>query len=984
MVSWFPELHDRGEQSPTIDAPHPTCHHPRPTTNGPTLTTPTTASLLRSMPIAPLAATLAMQTLATMTLYSIPTVAPEVARDLSVNGTLVGSFVAMAYGVGILSAITSPGLVRRYGGVRASQTVLLAAAAMLTAAALGHGVAGLALSAIVLGLGYGAAATASTHLLVPQTPRPVFNLVMSLRQIGVPLGGVLAALILPPLVLRIGWRGALLTQIVPILALMLVLEIPRRRWDADAEPGRAIFNRTLWQPFAMLADQRIRRLSLAGFVYAGLALCMVAFMTVQLTRTVGLDLVQAGQVLAAYQIAASLSRPVWGWMADRLLTPSQTLSALGIGMAVAAALTGFYGPGWPVWAVTLNAVLAGATSGGYTGVVYAEYAALGGARRTEATGLGTAVMFFGGMAVPPLFGLLVAALGEFRGAYEIGATLALAGGILLILPARARPLLALLCLLPLAGHAASDRGMVVSSQRLAAEAGAEILRQGGNAVDAAVATGYAEAVTNPCCGNIGGGGFLVAHLADGRNVFLNFRETAPAAASRDMYLDADGKPVRDDSIYGWKAVAVPGSVLGLDTALVRYGSMPRAKVMAAAIRLARDGFVLTEPDAEILTAGARVMGRDAEANRIFSGLRAGDRLVQADLAATLQDIADHGPDAFYKGRIPAAVEAASRAGGGVLTAADFAAYRVTEAAPLTCDYRGFQVLSAPPPSSGGVTLCETLNILEGFDLHSLGFGSAAAEHLTIEAFRRVFYDRNTSLGDPAFVTNPLGRLLSKTYAARLRGTIGAGATPSASLGPMMGGAAEKAETTHYSVLDAAGGAVSVTFTINGGFGAGVVAPGTGFLMNDEMDDFTVKPGSPNMFRLIQGEANAIAPGKRPLSSMSPTIVLKDGRVEMVVGSPGGPRIITATTQAILNVLDYGMDARAAVGTPRLHMQYLPDEVFVEPGVLTAETQGALEAGGYVVRVQKPWSAVALIARGRLGGYDGANDPRRPAGAVVVP
>ena len=949
------------------------------------MTTPTTASLLRSMPIAPLAATLAMQTLATMTLYSIPTVAPEVARDLAVNGTLVGGFVAMAYGVGILSAITSPGLVRRYGGVRASQTVLLAAAAMLTAAAFGHGVAGLALSAIVLGLGYGAAATASTHLLVPQTPRPVFNLVMSLRQIGVPLGGVLAALILPPLVLRIGWRGALLAEIVPILALILALEIPRRRWDADAEPGRTIFNRTLWQPFAMLAEQPIRRLSLAAFVYAGLALCMVAFMTVQLTRTVGLGLVQAGQVLAAYQIAASLSRPVWGWMADRLLTPSQTLSVLGMGMAAAAALTGFYGPGWPLWAITLNAVLAGATTGGYTGVVYAEYAALGGARRTEATGLGTAVMFFGGMAVPPLFGALVAAMGDFRAAYETGAACALAGGILLILPARARPLLAVLCLLPVAGHAGSDRGMVVSSQRLAAEAGAAILRQGGNAIDAAVATGYAEAVTNPCCGNIGGGGFLVAHLPDGRNVFINFRETAPAAASPGMYLDPNGNPVRADSLYGWKAAAVPGSVLGLDTALTRYGTMPRAKVMAAAIRLARDGFVLTEPDAAILAAGARVLGRDAEASRIFRpDLHAGDRLVQTDLAATLQAIADRGPDAFYKGRIPAAVEAASRAGGGILTAADFAAYRVTETAPLSCTYRGFLVLSAPPPSSGGVTLCETLNILEGYDLRSLGWGSAGAVHLTVEAFRRAFHDRNTSLGDPVFVRNPLDRLLSKDYAARLRAGIGERATPSAELGAAMVAAAEKPETTHYSVIDKNGSAVAVTFTVNGNFGAGVVAPGTGFLMNDEMDDFTVKPGSPNMFRLIQGEANAIAPGKRPLSSMSPAVVLKDGRVEMVAGSPGGPRIITATAQAILNVLDYGMDAKAAVGAPRLHMQYLPDEVFVEPGALTADAQGALEAGGYVVRVQKPWSAVALIARVARGGYDGANDPRRPAGAVAAP
>jgi len=307
---------------------------------------------------------------------------------------------------------------------------------MLLLAGLGQGVISLALAAVVLGLGYGAAAPASTHLLVPHTPRPVFNLVMSLRQIGVPLGGVFAALILPPLTLAIGWRGALLVEVVPVLVLAGLMEIPRRRWDEEREPERRAFGRNLIQPFVLLRDQRFRRLSMAAFVYSGLALCLVAFMTEQLTRIVGLDLVRAGQMLAAYQIAGSASRPVWGWVADRLLTPAQTLAMLGIGMAATAAITALYAPGWPAWAIFINAVAAGCTSGGYTGVAYAEYAALGGARRTEATGLGTAIMFFGGMAVPPLFGASVAALGAYHESYLVGAICAMAAGVLLALPQR--------------------------------------------------------------------------------------------------------------------------------------------------------------------------------------------------------------------------------------------------------------------------------------------------------------------------------------------------------------------------------------------------------------------------------------------------------------------------------------------------------------------------------------------------------------------
>jgi gamma-glutamyltranspeptidase/glutathione hydrolase len=514
---------------------------------------------------------------------------------------------------------------------------------------------------------------------------------------------------------------------------------------------------------------------------------------------------------------------------------------------------------------------------------------------------------------------------------------------------------------------------------------------------------------NPCCGNIGGGGFLTAHLPDGRDIFLNFRETAPEAATRDMYLGANGLPVPGASLHGWKSVGVPGSVLGLDTALAKYGTMSRRAVMAQAIRLARQGFVLTAADADILARGAPLLRQNPAAARIFlrpdhTPLQAGDRLRQPELALTLQAIAARGPDAFYKGKIPDAVEAASRAGGGIITAADFAAYRVTEAAPLTCTYRGYVVESAPPPSSGGATICETLNILSGYDLHAMGFHAADSIHLMTEAFRLAFFDRNTYLGDPAFVHAPLTRLLSPSYAARLRGMIEERATPSISLGPAVAPAGERPETTHFSVLDKKGGAASVTYTINGGFGAGVIAGTTGFLLNDEMDDFTIKPGTPNQFGLVQGEANAIAPGKRPLSSMAPTLVLKDGKVRMVLGSPGGPRIITAIVQTILNMVDYGMDAQEAVDAPRLHQQWMPDVLYAEPFALSPDTKALLEQMGYRIQEQKPSGAVALIASGALGGtkvmaqgadavathapepdvFYGANDSRRPAGVAVAP
>ena len=530
-------------------------------------------------------------------------------------------------------------------------------------------------------------------------------------------------------------------------------------------------------------------------------------------------------------------------------------------------------------------------------------------------------------------------------------------------------------------------GMVVTAQRLASAVGVGILRAGGNAVDAAVAVGYAEAVVNPCCGNIGGGGFMVLHLADGRDRFLNFRETAPAAATPGMYLDAAGAAIAGQSLFGYKAAAVPGSVLGLDTALREYGSMTRAQVMAPAIQLARDGFKLEAADTAILGLATARFRADPVLSRLFlrpdgGPLQPGDHLAQPELADTLAAIAQDGPDAFYRGRLPQAVEAASRAGGGILTAADFAAYAVTESDPLRCSYRGYDFLSAPPPSSGGATMCEILGILSGYDMAGLGFHSAAAVHLMTEAMRHAYFDRNTELGDPAFVRNPLARLLSPQYAAALRAAIPDRAGVSATLAP---GTLphEKAETTHYSVVDHAGNAVSVTYTLNGNFGAVVMAPGTGVLLNDEMDDFTTRPGTPNLFGLVQGAANAIAPGKRPLSSMAPTIVTRDGRTALVLGSPGGSRIITITLEVALNVIDHGMQPQEAVDAPRLHHQWLPDEIAAEPFALSPDTEALLRGMGYAIRQQAPWGAAEVIAidpaTGRLLG---ASDPRRPSGAAI--
>lgn len=555
----------------------------------------------------------------------------------------------------------------------------------------------------------------------------------------------------------------------------------------------------------------------------------------------------------------------------------------------------------------------------------------------------------------------------------------------------------------------AKNGMVVSSQHLASQVGVDILKLGGNAIDAAVAVGYAQAVVNPCCGNIGGGGFMTIHLANGEDTFINFRETAPAAASANMYLDEKGNVKKGASLYGYLAAGVPGTVLGLDTAQRKYGKLTRQQVMEPAIKLAREGFILNRGDTDILDTTIAKFRDDPEAARIFlrqdgEPLQPGDQLIQTDLANTLESIAQHGPDAFYQGKIPEIVEAAAKKGGGILTAKDFANYRIAETAPITCSYRGYEFVSAPPPSSGGVTLCEILNVLEGYDLKATGFNSAQTIHTMTEAMRHAYMDRNTFLGDPAFVKNPTEKLLSKEYATEIRKQIQPEiATPSSRVQPGME-PHEKPETTHYSIVDHSGNAVSTTYTINGRFGSVVIAPGTGFFLNDEMDDFTVKVGEQNMYGLVQGATNAIAPGKRPLSSMTPTLVTKDGKVFMVVGSPGGSRIITITLQTVLNIIDHGMAPQEAVDAPRIHHQWLPDEVYFEQRGLSPDTQKLLQERGYKLVEQTPWGAAELIMVGlpgaagvssessgndsavsgkvREGFIYGANDARRPSGSAV--
>jgi gamma-glutamyltranspeptidase/glutathione hydrolase len=534
----------------------------------------------------------------------------------------------------------------------------------------------------------------------------------------------------------------------------------------------------------------------------------------------------------------------------------------------------------------------------------------------------------------------------------------------------------------------APHAMVVTAQHLATEVGVDILRRGGNAVDAAVAVGYALAVVHPCCGNIGGGGFMTLHLADGRNLFLDFREKAPEAATATLFQDANGQVIKTLSKTGYLAVGTPGAVMGLDTALARYGTMSLKQAVAPAIALARDGYVLQPGDVKILSQRSQAFADQPNVAAIFLNhgrpYEVGERLTQPALATTLQAIADGGTEAFYRGPIAQAVVEASRANGGLLTLKDFADYTVNWDRPVTCTYRGYTVVSAPPPSSGGATICEILKILEPYPLASWGYGAVKTTHYLVEAERRAFMDRNADLGDPAFIDNPVARLTSAAYAAKLRADIKPdAATPTAALPAPSGAGGEGSDTTHFSIVDAKGNAVAVTYTLNFLFGSDRIAGDTGFFLNDEMDDFAAKPGAPNGFGLVQGKANAVAGGKRPLSSMAPTLLMKDGRLVMVTGSPGGSTIISTVLESILDVVDFGMNVQQAVDAPRIHEQGLPDQVMVEPGYLTPQTEQALRAMGYDFKVLPSWGAdEAIRIAPDTHAREGANDHRRPAGLAA--
>ncbi len=537
----------------------------------------------------------------------------------------------------------------------------------------------------------------------------------------------------------------------------------------------------------------------------------------------------------------------------------------------------------------------------------------------------------------------------------------------------------------------APHAMVASVHKLASQTGAEIMQAGGNAVDAAVATGFALAVVHPQAGNLGGGGFLLFRTAGGEVHFIDFREKAPAAATENMYLDAQGNVINDLSLIGYKSIGVPGSVAGLVYAEKKYGKLSLEKVIAPAIRLAREGFPLAYEDADDLRD--KYLTQFRESKRIFQRdgkfYQPGEVFKQPELARTLERIARN-PEEFYHGAMAREIAAAIRKGGGLITAEDLAHYEVKEREAIRGTYRGYDLISAPPPSSGGIVLVEALNILEGFDLAKLGNRSAETIHLTAEAFRRAFYDRADFMGDPDFSKIPVPQLIDKKYAAAWRDSID---TKHASVSTELKRPAfdelervahhrpdavrEPENTTHYSVVDSEGNAVAVTTTLNDSFGSRVAAEGLGFLLNDEMDDFASKPGVPNVYGLIQGPANAIGPGKRPLSAMTPTFVLKDGKLFLVLGSPGGPTIISTVANILMGVIDFGLDIQESVNAPRFHHQWLPDEIRVEDR-LSPDTMNLLRAKGHKLDVRHSWGDGECImvdpqTGERLGASDGRNN-----------
>lgn len=538
----------------------------------------------------------------------------------------------------------------------------------------------------------------------------------------------------------------------------------------------------------------------------------------------------------------------------------------------------------------------------------------------------------------------------------------------------------------------AKHGMVASASGLASQAGIEMLNRGGNAVDAACATALALAATYPVAGNLGGGGFMLIRMADGRSVAVDYRETAPGLASETMYLDKAGEVIPNASLVGYRAVGVPGTVAGLALAQKKYGMLKWKDVLEPACRLAEQGFIVSHALAQSLQS-ERVLGQFPESRRIFlkggTFYKEGELFKQPDLAATLRRLQKYGPREFYEGRTAQLLVKEMQAHGGLIRLNDLKTYKAVERKPLKGTYRGYDIITMPPPSSGGIALLEILNILERYNLSEMGYNAAQTNHLVIEAMRRAFADRAEFLGDPDFVKVPVTGLTAKAYATQVSKTILAQqATPSDQIGHGQPAGYESPQTTHFSVVDKAGNAVSNTYTLNTGYGSGVTVTGAGFLLNNEMDDFTSKPGVPNGFGLIQGKTNAIAPRKRPLSSMTPTILVKNGKLFMVIGSPGGPTIITTVLQVILNVVDHRMNIAQAIAAPRLHHQWLPDQIAAEAYALPKEVLDALKAMGHVFadRAGKQgvyWGdAEGILIEPTSKDRMGASDPRSPDAQAI--
>ncbi len=527
----------------------------------------------------------------------------------------------------------------------------------------------------------------------------------------------------------------------------------------------------------------------------------------------------------------------------------------------------------------------------------------------------------------------------------------------------------------------AKNGMVASVDATATQVGVDILKKGGNAVDAAVAVGFALAVTHPQAGNIGGGGFMMLRTKDGTTTAIDFREMAPEKATKDMFLDAAGNADSKKSLTSHLATGTPGTVAGFALALQKYGTMPLNQVVQPAIHLARDGIVVNDALAEDLkTYGSETLPNHPTSKAIFwktdgNPLQKGDKLVQENLAKSLEMIAETGPDAFYKGAIADQIADEMAKNGGLISKADLANYKAVERAPISGDYRGYQIFSMPPPSSGGIHIVQILNILENFDLKKYGFGSADTMQIMAEAEKYAYADRSEYLGDPDFVKVPWQALTDKAYAKTLADQIDlAKARPSKEIKPGNLAPYESNQTTHFSVVDKDGNAVAVTYTLNTTFGSGIVAGDTGILLNNEMDDFSAKPGVPNVYGLVGGEANAVGPHKRPLSSMSPTIVVKDGKTWLVTGSPGGSRIITTVLQMVVNSIDFGMNIAEATNAPRFHHQWLPDELRVEKG-FSPDTLKLLQEKGQNVAVKEAMGSTQSIVVGPDGVLYGASDPR---------